>query len=121
MSKRDELRERLDGNTILQTILWEALAEAGITASTVQLLDAARILGGKLARDDAIEAMQNSFDAACNNMPMATCPKCNGRGFHDGFGECGHDPDWCELCGGPGEVVADGNHAMRAAIAALSK
>jgi hypothetical protein len=32
------------------------------------------------------------------------CPKCNGKGYHHGFGEHGHDPDWCEMCGGPGEV-----------------
>jgi DnaJ-class molecular chaperone len=28
------------------------------------------------------------------------CPRCNGRGYHHGFGERGHDPDWCEQCDG---------------------
>jgi hypothetical protein len=31
------------------------------------------------------------------------CPRCNGKGYHHGFGEGGVDPDWCERCGGPGE------------------
>jgi hypothetical protein len=35
------------------------------------------------------------------------CPRCNGKGYHHGFGEHGHDPDWCEDCGGPGEVMVD--------------
>jgi hypothetical protein len=40
------------------------------------------------------------------------CPKCSGKGYHHGFGEHGHDPDWCEECGGPGELChPDGNHA----------
>lgn len=28
------------------------------------------------------------------------CPRCNGVGYHHGFGEGGHDPDWCVNCGG---------------------
>ena len=28
------------------------------------------------------------------------CPRCDGIGYHHGFGEAGHDPDWCENCGG---------------------
>ena len=35
---------------------------------------------------------------------MVECPKCKGKGYHHGFGEHGHDPDWCLLCGGPGWV-----------------
>lgn len=33
---------------------------------------------------------------------METCERCKGRGYHHGFGEDGHDPDWCIDCGGPG-------------------
>lgn len=35
------------------------------------------------------------------------CPRCDGRGYHWGFGEHGHDPDWCDVCGGPGTVSAE--------------
>ena len=35
------------------------------------------------------------------------CPQCGGHGYHHGFGERGHDPDWCSVCGGPGEVPTD--------------
>lgn len=35
------------------------------------------------------------------------CPRCEGRGFHHGFGEGGHDPDWCSECGGPGQVPTE--------------
>lgn len=35
------------------------------------------------------------------------CPRCGGGGYHYGFGEHGHDPDWCEFCGGPGVVFEE--------------
>lgn len=31
---------------------------------------------------------------------FVTCPRCNGKGYHHGFGERGWDPDWCERCDG---------------------
>ena len=31
---------------------------------------------------------------------VTVCSRCDGRGYHHGFGEHGHDPDWCERCGG---------------------
>lgn len=30
------------------------------------------------------------------------CKRCMGRGYHHGFGENGHNPDWCSECGGQG-------------------
>lgn len=30
------------------------------------------------------------------------CERCQGRGYHHGFGEHGWDPDWCTRCGGSG-------------------
>lgn len=48
------------------------------------------------------------------------CPRCNGYGYHHGFGEHGHDPDWCEQCGGPGFVMAhDATKTPDLLIAAL--
>jgi len=38
---------------------------------------------------------------------FVACPRCKGKGYHHGFGEHGHDPDWCEQCGGPGEWPVD--------------
>ena len=35
------------------------------------------------------------------------CPRCGGMGYHYGFGEHGHDPDWCEFCGGQGVVFEE--------------
>lgn len=35
--------------------------------------------------------------------PVMPCARCGGKGYHYGFGEGGHDPDWCSECGGPGE------------------
>lgn len=35
---------------------------------------------------------------------LVQCPKCEGRGYHHGFGEFGRDPDWCADCGGPGYI-----------------
>jgi protein gp37 len=39
-----------------------------------------------------------------NGQPThAVCKRCEGRGYHHGFGEHGHDPDWCSECGGTGD------------------
>lgn len=53
------------------------------------------------------------------------CPRCEGKGYHHGFGEDGRDPDWCDKCGGPGELATepgtwDGDDLLREALAALS-
>lgn len=41
--------------------------------------------------------------AWCESPEFKPCPRCNGKGYHHGFGEQGADPDWCLDCGGPGE------------------
>lgn len=41
------------------------------------------------------------------NRNWKKCDKCKGKGFHHGFGEHGHDPDWCTECGGLGDVIVD--------------
>jgi hypothetical protein len=38
---------------------------------------------------------------------FSNCRRCDGRGFHHGFGENGADPDWCVKCGGPGFDAQD--------------
>lgn len=49
------------------------------------------------------------------------CKRCNGYGYHHGFGEHGHDPDWCEECHGPGFVMAhDATKTPDIIIAALT-
>ncbi len=53
---------------------------------------------------DIIGIMSGAYEAAIS--ATADCDRCNGRGFHHGFGETGHDPDWCEVCGGAGLVPA---------------
>ena len=35
---------------------------------------------------------------------IGQCPRCKGRGYHHGFGEHGHDPDYCNQCGGDGRI-----------------
>jgi len=49
-------------------------------------------------------AMQQQIvgDADAGYLESRECPQCYGRGYHHGFGELGHDPDWCSMCGGPG-------------------
>lgn len=50
------------------------------------------------------------------------CDRCQGRGYHRGFGETGHDPDWCESCGGASRIwvptTDEGRAAFEAVIAA---
>lgn len=43
--------------------------------------------------------------ALVDNPEFVECPRCNGKGYHHGFGEGGADPDWCEECGGPGQYL----------------
>ena len=68
--------------------------------------------------DPAIEAAARALDAAMSNPTMVDCPRCAGNGYHHGFGETGHDPDWCETCGGAQYAMADENEPLVAAIRA---
>jgi hypothetical protein len=43
--------------------------------------------------------------ALCDDPEFVECPRCKGKGYHHGFGEGGVDPDWCEDCGGPGQML----------------
>jgi hypothetical protein len=65
--------------------------------------------------DEQVERAYNRFMQA--NSETDPCPRCTGNGYHHGFGEHGHDPDWCESCGGPGTVPRfDEMSAMREAL-----
>lgn len=70
--------------------------------------------------EEMVERAYNRFMQA--NAEVVDCPRCKAKGYHHGFGEDGHDPDWCENCGGPGTVSKfDEMSAMREALtAALS-
>lgn len=70
--------------------------------------------------DEAVDRALARFTEAANSMVM--CKRCNGEGYHHGFGEHGHSPDWCEACGGSQSVSEfSDREAMREAIrAALS-
>lgn len=64
-----------------------------------------------------VEAAYKAFCDACNE--MIECPGCNGKGYHHGFGEHGHDPDWCLNCGGSQIIPArDDIASMRMALVA---
>lgn len=54
-----------------------------------------------------------------NEGDMVPCDRCDGRGWHHGFGERGHDPDWCVKCDGS-QVVHSGVEPADAIIAALA-
>jgi hypothetical protein len=75
-------------------------------------------------RDVSVDVAEDAVDRAMAAMSAAyaqtePCARCDGKGYHLGFGEHGHDPDWCDVCGGPGYVgVVDERAAMKAAIAA---
>lgn len=69
---------------------------------------------------NGMAAAEAAFNASINNPQMVPCSKCEGRGFHHGFGEDGNDPDWCTECGGSQFNVVPGEEtrAIEAAIAA---
>ncbi|SMF65468.1 hypothetical protein SAMN02982989_3363 [Xaviernesmea oryzae] len=70
--------------------------------------------------DKQVRDALTAFNKAVNEPVMLKCERCDGRGYHHGFGENGHDPDWCEVCGGGQYVVAPGEEgrAMRLALEA---
>ncbi len=47
-----------------------------------------------------LDALRKEADAELAKRPDIICDRCKGKGYHHGFGEDGHDPDWCEVCGG---------------------
>jgi hypothetical protein len=72
--------------------------------------------------DEMREMATVAFDAAMNNPKTIPCKKCGGSGCHGGFGEDGHDQDWCSVCGGGGVELADGeeNRPMKDALEAVA-
>lgn len=71
-------------------------------------------------RERAIAEAVRTFAVATN--ATVNCQKCEGRGYHHGFGDNGHDPDWCSECGGAqfvGEFTE--GQAMAVAIAAYER
>lgn len=70
--------------------------------------------------DETVAVALSAFNKMINEPIMLKCERCDGRGYHHGFGENGHDPDWCEVCGGGQYVVMPGEEerAMRAALEA---
>lgn len=54
------------------------------------------------------------------NFKFKPCSNCNGKGYAFTCGE----PDWCDVCGGPGEVVdedATNQMKLQLVIEVLSK
>ena len=68
---------------------------------------------------DLVSECQKAYDEAESNPNMVRCPRCEGKGYHHGFGENGYDPDWCELCEGTASVLAEGEE-LRPMTAALT-
>lgn len=67
--------------------------------------------------DEMVQAAYNRFTAAINE--CEPCDRCTGVGYHHGFGENGHDPEWCSQCGGGGFLPThDEMSAMKLALEA---
>jgi protein gp37 len=50
------------------------------------------------------------FVKQLGSRPYEPCRRCEGKGYHHGFGEHGHDPDWCTECGGSQAQFLDLRH-----------
>lgn len=68
----------------------------------------------------AVEAAKKAYAEAESAPNLVHCERCKGTGYHHGFGEDGHDPDWCRDCGGGGFALAAGeeDRPLRSALAA---
>ena len=65
---------------------------------------------------EVVKALRNDEP----NFKFKPCSNCNGKGYAHTCGE----PDWCDVCGGPGEVVdedATNQMKLQLAIEVLSK
>jgi hypothetical protein len=76
-------------------------------------------------RSAALRERIERYLAWCDSPEFEPCPRCDGKGYHHGFGEHGHDPDWCLSCGGPGEQPTEPgtwspDDLLREAAASLS-
>jgi DnaJ-class molecular chaperone len=70
--------------------------------------------------DEMAAVAYNTFLSAIND--TEPCSRCSGAGYHHGFGENGHDPDWCDTCGGSGfQAKHDEQSAMKLALEAALK
>lgn len=71
---------------------------------------------GARVTDEAVKSAMAAYDAACEDPVFTDCPTCLGHGF------CmvGGEPDYCDTCGGAGEIAApdDDMRCMRAALEA---
>lgn len=68
----------------------------------------------------AVEAALTKFNEVINDPIMEPCPRCEGKGYHHGFGPDGVSPDWCNDCGGSQYNIRPGEEkrAMEAALTA---
>ncbi len=75
--------------------------------------------------EDMVRAALAKFNETINDPIMEPCGRCEGKGYHHGFGPGGVSPDWCEECGGnqynvrPGEEDRAMAAALSAALAAM--
>lgn len=67
--------------------------------------------------ETGLEAALAAFNSSINQPEMIPCPKCEGRGYHHGFGEDGASPDWCTDCGGNQFSVVPGEEQRAIASA----
>jgi hypothetical protein len=78
-----------------------------IAAASKRLAELMSAAGNVASGRDAIVSRVRRYLQLQESPEFKPCPRCNGQGYHHGFGEHGHDPDWCEDCGGPGEILVD--------------
>jgi predicted nucleic acid-binding Zn-ribbon protein len=99
------------------------LVAAAYFADNFEPLAAHTSQGAVTITDEMVEAALTAFNASVNAPQMVPCPKCEGRGYHHGYGEDGADPDWCSECGGNQFNVVPGEEerAMRAALEAAAR
>jgi len=69
--------------------------------------------------EEDVQGAVDAYNKAEANPVMKKCTRCDGKGYHHGFGEHGHDPDWCENCGGGEWELADEHQSIRAALSAF--
>ena len=74
-------------------------------------------INGVSNRAEVISDIVKSLKSDEPNYVFKDCPICKGKGYTHGYGTHSIEPDWCDECGGPGEVVdEDATHLVKLQI-----
>jgi hypothetical protein len=94
-------------------ILSTNFTRGNLSKVTHELFDLFGVSNRAEVISDIVKALKNDEP----NYVFKNCSACKGKGYTHGYGTHSIEPDWCDECGGPGEVVdEDATHLVKLQI-----